>query len=84
MPGVRERITPTYRSGTLGEGPSNSCLSAQLGGRIVSWKSISMLWKMTFTADDILSVCEDEIHEDIEMNEDLKDDIEQWMANNSE
>ena len=49
-----------------------------------SWKTISMLWKMTFTADDILSVCEDEIHEDIEMNEDLKDDIEQWMANNSE
>jgi len=43
-----------------------------------------LLWKMTFTAEDILCVCEDEIHEDIEMDEDLKIDIEQWMENNSE
>lgn len=43
-----------------------------------------LLWKMTFTAADILTVCEDEIHEDIEMTSDLQIDIEQWMFDNSE
>ena len=43
-----------------------------------------LLWKMTFTAADILTVCEDEIHEDIEMTNDLQIDIERWMFDNSE